>query len=86
VGILFGLRHTSSAAQLLTRLQHAGLIRAETVKPGPLPGVRSVRLWSLSGRSSWIEKAARCRKTRFDLPMERRRDRGIRTDSLTFPG
>ncbi len=42
------MRHTSSAAQLLVRLQNADLVHAETAKPGPLLGIRSVRLWSLS--------------------------------------
>ena len=48
VAILLGMRHTSSAAQLLLRLQNADLVHAETAKPGPLLGIRSVRLWSLT--------------------------------------
>jgi hypothetical protein len=48
VGVLLGMRHASSAAQLLVRLQNADLVQAETTKPGPLLGIRSVRLWSLS--------------------------------------
>ena len=48
VGVLMGMRHTTSASQLLVRLQTAGLVHAEKVSPGPLLGVRSVRLWSLS--------------------------------------
>jgi len=48
VAVLLGMRHTSSAAQLLLRLQNADLVHAETAKPGPLLGIRSVRLWSLS--------------------------------------
>jgi hypothetical protein len=60
VGILLGLRHTSSAAQLLTRLQNADLIRAEVAKPGPLLGIRSIRLWSLSapGRTIVLDRAS----------------------------
>jgi hypothetical protein len=48
VGVLMRMRHTSSAAQLLVRLQNADLVQVETAKPGPLLGIRSVRLWSLS--------------------------------------
>jgi hypothetical protein len=48
VGVLLGLGHASSAAQLLARLQNADLVHGETAKPGPLLGIRSVRLWSLS--------------------------------------
>src|ERR1700694_2795539 len=48
VGVLLGMRHVSSAARLLVRLQNADLVHGETAKPGPQLGIRSVRLWSLS--------------------------------------
>src|SRR5439155_25456901 len=34
--------------QLLVRLPNTDLVHAETARPGPLLGIRSVRLWSLS--------------------------------------
>jgi len=52
------MRHASSAAQLLVRLQNADLVHGETARPGPLLGIRSVRLWSLSavGRTIVLER------------------------------
>jgi hypothetical protein len=60
VAVLLGMRHTSSAIQLLTRLQNAGLVRTETARPGPLLGIRSVRLWSLtaSGRTITLRQGS----------------------------
>jgi hypothetical protein len=48
VGVLLGLGHLDSASQLLARLRKGGLAQSETVRPGPLLGSRSVRLWTLT--------------------------------------
>lgn len=48
VASLLRLRHARSAAQLLLRLRIAGLTDYETVRPGPLVGSGSVRLWTLT--------------------------------------
>src|SRR5712692_8632851 len=48
VGVLLGLGHLDSASQLLARLRKGGLAHSETVRPGPLLGSRSVRLWTLT--------------------------------------
>ena len=48
VGVLLGMGHTRSAAQLLLRLRTAGLAHYKTVRPGPMVGPRSVRLWTLT--------------------------------------
>src|ERR1700704_2523663 len=48
VGVLLGLGHLDSAAQLLARLRRGGLAQSEAVSPGPLLGSRSVRLWPLT--------------------------------------
>ena len=45
---LLQLQHARSAAQLLRQLHVAGLARYETLKPGPFPGCRALRLWSLT--------------------------------------
>jgi len=57
VAVLMGMHHTTSAAQLLLRLQTADLVHAEAVKPGPLLGIRSVRLWSLSAVGRTVVQA-----------------------------
>ena len=46
VAVLLGFRHEASASQLLARLRRAGLVACETIRPGPLIGGRTVRLWS----------------------------------------
>ncbi|MDQ6669662.1 MAG: replication-relaxation family protein [Chloroflexota bacterium] len=48
VASLLRVRHARSAAQLLLRLRIAGLTDYETVRPGPLVGSGSVRLWTLT--------------------------------------
>lgn len=48
VASLLRVRHARSAAQLLLRLRIAGLTDYETVRPGPLVGSGSVRLWMLT--------------------------------------
>jgi DNA-binding MarR family transcriptional regulator len=48
VSILLGMRHARSAAHLLAGLRATRLARYATVRPGPVVGLRSVRLWTLT--------------------------------------
>src|SRR5260370_29544814 len=48
VGVLLGLGHLDSAAQLLARLRRGALAQPEAVRPGLLLGSHSVRLWTLT--------------------------------------
>src|SRR5579871_5046072 len=45
---LLRMRHTRSAAQLLLRLRTAGLVHFRPLRPGPLVGSRTLRLWTLT--------------------------------------
>src|SRR6202171_2128061 len=48
VGVLLGVQHARSAAQLLARLRAASLARYEMASPGPVVGSRFGRLWTLT--------------------------------------
>src|ERR1700674_3931005 len=54
LGLVLGMRHTGSAAQLLARLRAGSLVRCERVRPGPVVGSRSVRLWTLTSAGQAI--------------------------------
>ena len=48
LGVLLGIPHARSVAQLMARLRAGSLVRYEIVRPGPVAGSRSVRLWTLT--------------------------------------
>ncbi|HEY8801533.1 MAG TPA: hypothetical protein VIN00_00515, partial [Candidatus Dormibacteraeota bacterium] len=48
VGVLLGIPHARSVPQLMARLRAGSLVRYEIVRPGPVAGSRSVRLWTLT--------------------------------------
>ncbi len=49
LGVLLGHRQAVTTAQLLARLQRAGLAAYQVSRLGPLLGSRPVRLWTLTG-------------------------------------
>jgi len=74
---LLSTRLPASTMQVLTRLRASGLVRTETVSPGPLIAERGLRLWSLTSKGEAVVAATPTIAIRNSLPYgppERPRD------------